>query len=170
METLTLSKPPSEGTEHGYKASLCDYCGQEMRFLTNVEGHNAECPHCGRVIRLGAVEIPAALRALEIHQTAGQRVRLSGRTPLRMLALILGCPLFVAGLLTLIGLMFTPFHLAETLFRALILGLTLLAISAGLLLMIEGRRTKGYWVCSVCERKLATHEDLVCGSCSAELS
>ena len=83
--------------------------------------------------------------------------------------MVLGWPLFLAGLVTLISLMFVPFSASQTVARAITLGSTLMATTAGLVLMIEGRRTKTYWVCSACQNPLSSPDALICTGCKTEL-
>jgi predicted RNA-binding Zn-ribbon protein involved in translation (DUF1610 family) len=149
-----------------YTTCACTYCGHEMQYQRIAEGTKAECPHCGRVIHLGVDRLKSAL---SLHEIKGQRLRRSRRTSLRKFALVLGWPLFLSGLLTLVGMTLMPFDPGRYLQCLLTLVLSFVATTFGLMLLMEGRRTQSYWVCSLCEQRLGNGHDLMCPNCHGEL-
>lgn len=142
----------------------CEYCGDSITFQASAKGQKAECPHCGRVVQLGAV-LPAVL---EMRKRTGVRVEKLNRTRIPAVTLLLGWPLFGAGFLAILSSMVTPLIGGDALARALGLFLSLLATGIGLALMLESRHTQTYWVCSACASKLANRDAIVCGTCAAE--
>lgn len=166
MQTLALPKPECASPVSAYSECSCDYCGHEIMFLHDAEGQSVECPHCAKSIRLGSVNLSAAL---EMHIITGERVQRIQQSRLRRMAQVAGGPAFFAGLIVLLGLMVTPFSAQETLTRGAALVGTLGLIASGLVMMIEGRRITSNWVCSVCQHPLGAKDSLVCSCCQAEL-
>jgi hypothetical protein len=164
-DVLSVS-PPAAVAEERFSKCTCDYCGEILRFMANAEGRNAECPNCGRVVCLGAASIKPKMPG---SRRANRKIQVDERSRLRRFGQFAGWLIFPLSVLALLSMVFVPIEAARPGFRGLVLLFDLAMAAAGLILMIEGKRTHKRWICSACQTDLESWHDIVCRSCGAGL-
>lgn len=99
----------------------------------------------------------------------GERRRILTRSIIRHLAQAVGRILVAVSVLTLAGMVLTPFDAAALTVRGIALLVDMLLVTTGLVLMIEGKRVQTRWTCSLCDGDLHRSDEIVCPSCGAGL-
>lgn len=165
-ESPALPKVPTAASPADFGKCTCDYCGEVIKFMSGAQGQTAECPNCGRGVVLSSIQIKPTMAQPGL---VGERLRITNRSKIRQVAARVGLGLFPISVISLLWLVLTPYEIAKPPVRGLILLLDLLFATAGLVMLIEGKRTKTRWTCSICHSRLDSWNTISCRCCGAGL-